>query len=142
MERQYRLLIIDDEDAILDPYQAFFRKRKFHVDTAHNGKEGLEKLHQDEFDVAIVDIAMPVMDGISMIRAAREAGIDTDFILLTGHGGEKEAVEALNLHVEAWFYKHEIELPELLEKVQEFAEGMPLDEVRRVLSVIPEGEPV
>ncbi len=140
MDHQYSLLIVDDEDSILTEHRKFFSKYGFAVKTAHNGREGLEKLRAGEFEVAIVDIQMPLMDGMEMTRHVKQEGIDTDIILLTGHGREKEAVEAVNLGVAHWFYKHEADMSKLKDKVMELAEGMPLDEVRRLLSMIPEKE--
>ncbi|MDM8521918.1 response regulator [Desulfococcaceae bacterium HSG8] len=138
MEREYNILIIDDEKEILATYKDHFVKREFHVDTAHDGAEGLEKLKNGEFDVAIVDILMPKMNGIEMIRQAHEAGIDTSMIVLTGHGGGEEAIAAINIGVDAWFEKSGINMTDLFSKVKELAEGVSLDEIRRILSVIPE----
>ncbi len=139
MENKYHVLIVDDEDAILQPYREFLTKYGFDVETAQNGREGLEKLRDGEFDVAIVDIQMPVMDGLEMIRRARAEDIDTDMILLTGHGREKEAVEGIKLGVADWFYKHETDMSGLKDKIIELTEGS-LEEVRRLLSSIPEKE--
>ena len=86
MEKQYKLLIVDDETGILDVYRQYFVKREFIVDIAHNGLEGLKKLNANEYDVAIIDIRMPKMDGITLAQKVRETGIDTSIIILTGHG--------------------------------------------------------
>jgi DNA-binding response OmpR family regulator len=138
MEPQYRLLIVDDEIEILNVYRDYFAKRGFGVDVARNGAEGLEKLRQEQFEVAIIDIKMPKMDGMALARQIQEEGIDTNVIILTGHGDKDEAVEAINIGVDAWFEKHNIQLNELLSKVKELAEVMPIDEVRRILSTIPQ----
>jgi len=138
MERNYKIIIIDDEKGILSTYKEYFDKRGFIVDTACDGSEGFEKLSEGEFDVAIIDIKMPKMDGIELTGKIREKGIDTSLIILTGHGGEEEAINAVNLGVDAWFGKAEIEMNKLLDKVKELSEGVPLDEIRRLLSVIPD----
>ena len=137
MERNYKIIIIDDENGILSTYKEYFDKRGFIVDTAYDGSEGFEKLSEGEFDVAIIDIKMPKMDGMELIGKIKEKGIDTSLIILTGHGGEEEAINALNLGVDAWFGKSEIEMNKLSDKVKELAEGVPLDDIRRLLSVIP-----
>lgn len=137
MQRNYKIIIIDDENGILSTYKEYFDKRGFIVDTAYDGSEGLEKLSEGEFDVAIIDIKMPKMDGIELIGKIKEKGIDTSLIILTGHGGEEEAINALNLGVNAWFGKSEIEMNKLSDKVKELAEGVPLDDIRRLLSAIP-----
>jgi DNA-binding response OmpR family regulator len=52
MERQYQILIIDDDNDILSRYQVYFTKQGFTVKVAHDGIEGLEKLREIDFDVA------------------------------------------------------------------------------------------
>lgn len=144
MNRQIKLLIVDDENQILSTYKDFFDKRGFLVETAKNGEEGLVKLQNGEFDVAIVDILMPKMDGLALVEKVSQEGIDTSIIILTGHGEKEHAIKALNLRiVEAWFEKSTIRLEELLEKVKMLGEVIPIDEVRRILSKLPndnEGE--
>ena len=140
MKREYMILIVDDEREILKTYRDFLEKRNFKVDVALDGKQGLEKLRKIEFDLAIVDMKMPNLDGISMIRKTIEEGIDTDIIILTGHGGKEEAVEAINLGVSAWFEKQGIRMADLLSKIKELVEGVPLKEIRQIISAIPEEE--
>ncbi|NJO18287.1 MAG: response regulator [Thioploca sp.] len=137
IERQYCLLIVDDEIEIGNTYRDYF-VRGFQVKIAKNGQEGLEKLRTGEFNVAIVDLLMPKMKGIDMIRQAREEGINTDMIILTGHGERDEAVESINLEVNGWFDKSGIEMPKLLKKVKELSEGIPIYQIRQILSAIPE----
>lgn len=140
MKREYMILIVDDEREILETYRDFLEKRNFKVDVALDGKQGLKKLRKIEFDLAIVDMKMPNLDGISMIRKTIEEGIDTDIIILTGHGGKEEAVEAINLGVSAWFEKQGIRMADLLSKIKELVEGVPLKEIRQIISAIPEEE--
>ncbi len=139
-ERKTRLLIVDDESGIRDTYGEFFKRRGFEVELAVDGQEGLRKLREEVFDVAIVDIQMPKLNGVELARCTAEEGIDTSLILLTGHGEKKDAIQALNLGVEAWFEKSTVEDSDLLDKVNELAQGIPLDEIRRILSAIPEEE--
>ncbi|BAP55099.1 two-component response regulator [Thioploca ingrica] len=138
IERQYSLLIVDDETEIGNTYRDYFVKRGFQVEIAGDGQEGLEKLRTGEFDVAIVDLLMPKMKGLDMIRQARKEGISTDMIILTAHGERDEAVESINLTVNGWFDKAGIQMETLLKKVRELCQVIPLDEIRRILSAIPE----
>lgn len=138
IERQYRLLIVDDEIEIGNTYRDYFVKRGFQVEIAKDGQEGLEQLRTGEFDVAIVDLLMPKMKGLDMIRQAREEGINTDMIILTAHGERDEAVESINLEVNGWFDKPGIEMPKLLKKVRELSAGIPIYQIRQILSAIPE----
>lgn len=138
MEKKYKLLIVDDEQGILDVYSSYFAKQDFEVDVAHNGVEGLEKLRQGEFDVALVDIRMPKMDGLELARQVIDEGIDTSIIILTAHGERDDAVQALNAGVDAWFDKPNIKMKELLTKVRDLAQVIPPEEMNRILSVIPD----
>jgi DNA-binding response OmpR family regulator len=140
MERTIKLLFVDDESGIMETYGQHFEKRGFDVEYAFDGREGLGKLREGEFDVAIVDISMPQMRGIELARLAAEEGIDTSLIILTGHGEKQDAIQALNLGVEAWFEKTSVTADELLQKVNELAQVIPLDDVRRILSAIPQEE--
>ena len=138
MKRKYHILVVDDENEILAVYRDFFTKRGFSVQLAANGREGLDKLRTQNFDLAIVDIKMPKMDGLTMIKKSLEEGIDTDMIVLTGHGDKDDAVTALNLGVGGWFEKHGIKLAELLAKVKELVEVIPIKDIRKILSAIPD----
>lgn len=140
-ERRIRLLIIDDESEICAVYGDFFWKRDFDVETAKDGLEGLQKLREGVFDVALVDIRMPEPNGIELANRVAEEGIDTSLIILTGHGDKEDAIQAINSGaVEGWFEKASIDMEDLLAKVRELAEVLPLNEVRRILSTIPENE--
>ena len=138
MERKIKLLVVDDESRIRATFGEFFEKRGFDVELASDGEQGLDKLREGEFDVAIVDIRMPGMDGSELARHVVEEGIDTSLIILTGHGEKEDVIQAINLGVDGWFEKATVEMDDLLQKVNELAQVIPLDEVRRILSTIPE----
>jgi DNA-binding response OmpR family regulator len=139
MERKYKLLIADDDQSILSEYGDYFAKQGFIVELAHDGVEGLEKLRRDkEFDVALVDLKMPNMDGIEMIKEAHKAGNNADMIILSrDEESEKaDAIAAIKVGVCDWFDKSSIDMPQFFARVKELAEGVPLEEVERILSVI------
>ncbi|MDM8549320.1 response regulator [Desulfobacterales bacterium HSG2] len=140
MERRYKILIVDEEDEIRSAYGKFLAEHGFEVGTAYRGSEGLKKLREEAFDVALVDLKIPETGGISMIRVVVEEGIDTDTVILSRGGSKEDVVQALNLGVGGWFEKDEIRMGELLKKVRELAEVMPLEDVRRILSAIPDEE--
>jgi DNA-binding response OmpR family regulator len=126
-EEQHKLLIIDDEPAIRDTYGDYFTKRGFMVETAADGVEGLDKLLPDEFDVALIDIKMPKMDGIEVIhQALADEPVDASIIVLTGHGDRNDAVQAINYGADAWFDKSkDFSMSELFKRVCELAEVIP-----------------
>ncbi len=141
MERKYKLLIVDDDNHIRTTFQDDFTKRSFIVETASDGIEGLEKLRVDEFDVALIEIKIPKMNGIEVVRQADKEGINTDMIILTGHGDRADAVAAIKAHVFDWFDKYSLNMPELLASVfartKALAEGVPPEEIKRLVSIVP-----
>jgi len=141
MERKYKLLIVDDDNNILTTFQDYFTQQGFIVDTASDGITGLEKLRADEFDVALVEIKIPKMNGIEVVRQADQEGINTDMIILTGHGNRADAVAAIKAHVFDWFDKSSLNPSALLASVfartKELAEGIPPEEIRRLVSTVP-----
>lgn len=135
MSRQYSILIVDDELPITQSFKEFFEDYDYIVETAQNGKEGLEKLRNGKFDVAIVDIKMPEMDGIEMMRQAKQEEIAAKWIMLTGHGDRNEVVETLKLGAVDWFDKQGINMSELQEKVRKLTSGR-LEDIRRIFTRI------
>jgi DNA-binding NtrC family response regulator len=67
------------------------------VTEAASGAEGMARLGRDEFDVAVVDIQLPDHSGLEILRWARAAELDTEFVVLTGHADVETAVQAMRL---------------------------------------------
>jgi CheY-like chemotaxis protein len=136
---QFRALIVDDEVPVREELALLLQEHHFMVETAADGQEGLQKLLTDEFDVAVVDLKMPKMGGLEMIRKADAKDIDTYVVLLTGHGDREDAITALRLQntVKEWFDKPILDDEAFVQRVKEVAEGVPLDEVSKILSKLP-----
>jgi DNA-binding response OmpR family regulator len=143
MERKYKLLIVDDNPEILSEYQNHLAKQGFIVEVAHDGTEGLSKLRGDgEFDLALVDFKMPDINGIEMIHQAYEAGIEADMIIWSEpeEYDKYDTIAAMKLGVNDWFEKSRLDMPKFFKRVKEVAEGVPLAEMARMLSLIPKEE--
>ncbi len=140
MKSQPKILIVDDDNDILTTYKDYFNKHGFTVDTAHYGDQGLEKLRDREFLVALVDFKMPKMNGIEMIKIAKHEEIDTKMVILSGEGeGERnDAIAAVNLGVSAWFEKSSDINEDLLNTVKKLSDLMSFDEIDRLISFLPE----
>ncbi len=136
---QFRALIVDDEVPVREELALLLQEHHFMVETAADGQEGLQKLLTDEFDVAVVDLKMPKMGGLEMIRKADAKDIDTYVVILTGHGDREDAITALRLQntVKEWFDKPILDDEAFVQRVKEVAEGVPLDEVSKILSKLP-----
>jgi len=90
-----KILIIDDEKAIRRALREILEFEDCNVDEAENGKEGIEKLQKNEYDLIFCDIKMPVMDGIDVLSNAMKLNIETPIIMISGHGNIETAVQAI-----------------------------------------------
>jgi len=136
---QFRALVVDDEAPMREELALLLKEYDFIVETAADGEEGLQKLLTDEFDVAVVDLKMPKMGGIEMIRKADEADVDAYMVILTGHGDKEDAIAALRLQrsVKEWFEKPILDDVAFAQRVKQVASGVSLEYVRQVLSQLP-----
>jgi len=101
-----RVLLVDDEPAILDLTQIFLqREAEFSIVTATSGKKALEYLNTEPFDIIISDYEMPEMDGLSLLTAIRDGGMNIPFIIFTGRGREDVVIEALNRGADFYLQK-------------------------------------
>lgn len=104
----YTLLIVDDEEIEREGMAQFIPWDSYKikvVSTARNGAEGLEKIAKFRPDLAIVDIKMPVMNGIEMIRQAKEQYPDMTFVVLSGYGDYEFTSQAMELGVRHYILK-------------------------------------
>ena len=104
----YTLLIVDDQEIEREGMAQFIPWDSYEikvVSTARNGAEGLEKIAKFRPDLAIVDIKMPVMNGIEMIRQAKEQYPDMTFVVLSGYGDYEFTSQAMELGVRHYILK-------------------------------------
>ncbi len=90
-----RLLIVDDEEDFRDASCSYFRKFGYQVESAENGRAALELTEKSAFDVAVIDIHMPEMDGLELLEQLQEGDNETQAIMLTGGGTIENAVESM-----------------------------------------------
>ena len=91
------LLVVDDEAQVVDIVRRFAERAGFDVHGVCSGREALEFLHGRRADVALVDLHMPEIDGLDVLRAIREADPRCQTILITGYASISSAVEAVKL---------------------------------------------
>ena len=96
-DHQFSLLLVDDEPAILASLKRVFRKAPYKIHTAENGRIAMEVLQQTKIDAALVDLKMPEMDGMELLEQIRKQWPSVQVVILTGFGGVKEAVEAIQM---------------------------------------------
>jgi two-component system nitrogen regulation response regulator NtrX len=89
------ILIIDDERPIRNTLKEILEYENFKVDEAEDGQAGLEKIKSGKYDLIMCDIKMPKIDGLEVLEAAINHGIDTPIVMISGHGTIETAVESL-----------------------------------------------
>ncbi len=93
--RYLNVLVVDDEPALRQILGNAISRAGHNVQLAENGTQALELLGRDSIDVALCDIRMPDLTGIEVVTRAREAGIDTHFLIMTAFASVNTAVEAM-----------------------------------------------
>lgn len=91
----FTLLIVDDDISILESLKRLFYKNGYKILLAENGKKGLEIIKSTHVDLMLLDLKMPGMDGFEVLDRAIKFNPSLKVIILTGHGGVKEAVLAV-----------------------------------------------
>ncbi|MGD8278120.1 MAG: response regulator [Gemmatimonadota bacterium] len=93
MDYLMKLLIVDDETRFLDAIGKRLTRRGFDVRTASNGPDAIELARTEKFDVALLDLKMPGMEGGEVLKALKAEHRFLEVIILTGHGSLESAVE-------------------------------------------------
>ncbi|WP_291861063.1 sigma-54 dependent transcriptional regulator [Marinilabilia sp.] len=90
-----KILVIDDQKSIRNTLKDILEYEKHEVVLAENGPDGLEKFEADKYDVILLDIKMPEMDGMEVLDKMMESSPDIPVIMISGHGNIDTAVEAI-----------------------------------------------
>lgn len=91
-----RILIVEDEKALSRVLVKIFEKNYYSVDAVYNGKEALDYIASDNYDIVLMDIMMPVMDGITALKKIRESGNQIPVLLLTAKSDVEDKVMGLD----------------------------------------------
>lgn len=97
MSKKYKILLADDEKELSRAVATILRYSNYEVDTVYNGKEAIEKVNENVYDVIILDIMMPIIDGLQALKEIRKNNIKTPIILLTAKSQVDDKVEGLDL---------------------------------------------
>src|SRR5579862_6932356 len=100
-----RILVVDDEASIRDLLAKTLALAEYDVDVAPDGRSALERMRLYPYDLLIVDLKMPGMDGLAVIREAKRYRADLPVIIITGYSTESSAIDAVNLGVAGYLTK-------------------------------------
>ncbi|MFP4529405.1 MAG: response regulator [Candidatus Kapaibacterium sp.] len=122
MAEEIKLLIVDDEVNFLNSMAKRLEMRGFDVTKATNGKEALKAAQQEKYDIALVDLKMPGMDGKELLEILKREHKYLEVIILTGHGSLESAVECTKLGAYGYLPKP-YEFDKLIEILKEAYEA-------------------
>jgi DNA-binding NtrC family response regulator len=116
-----KILVVDDEKHIRDSCIKLLQRKRYDAEGAGSGAEALEMIGKNPYDLVLLDVRMPGMDGIEVLRRAKELVPDILVLILTGHGTIDTANEALELGA-AGFIRKPIAIENLAESIDEALE--------------------
>ena len=91
------ILVVDDEPGMREFLEIMLEKENYNVTTACDGNEAILKLNDNSFDLAIVDIQMPGLNGIEVLKVITNDYKDTTVIMITAYASHENAIEAMKL---------------------------------------------
>lgn len=112
-----RILLADDEVVFANNISKLLTKRGYQVTAVNSGDAALRALMENSFDVMVLDLKMPVMDGIATMQEMRKLRLFTEVLILTGHGSIDTALEAIQLGAYDYVIKP-CEIAELVSKIE------------------------
>lgn len=117
MPVKVKVLLVDDETEFADNMVSLLETRGFSARAVYDGESALRVLEDDDYDVMVLDLKMPGMDGITTLRRTNELGLHTQVLILTGHGSVDTALEAIRIGAYDYLAKP-CEIDELVEKIE------------------------
>ena len=112
-----RILLVDDEAVFANNMSKLLTRRGYQVTAVNSGDEALRALMDTPFDVMVLDLKMPGMDGIATMHEMKKLGLFTEVLILTGHGSIDTALEAIQIGAYDYVTKP-CEIAELVSKIE------------------------
>ena len=100
-----KILVVDDEPDLLEQLRETLTSQKYDVDTADDGESALDKLFDNLYDLIILDIMLPFVDGLSVLREIRKAKVKTPVLMLTAKGSVEDKIKGLDYGADDYLAK-------------------------------------
>jgi DNA-binding NtrC family response regulator len=119
------ILVVDDNQDLLNTFAMILKRRGFTVQTAANGASAIDKFKEQKFDVTLMDIVMPEMNGVDASRKMKEINPEAPIILMTAYSDEELLQTARKQGVNQIIHKP-IRIDQLIELITKTADGQPI----------------
>lgn len=103
--KTHKILLVDDDLLILQSISSALEHEGYNVTTADNGEKAIELIKENNFDLVLTDLVMDPVDGIKVLKKAKEIDPESIVIILTGFGDLISAIEALRLNADDYLLK-------------------------------------
>jgi len=113
----FRILLVDDEVVFTTNMAKLLTNRGYKVTGVNSGEAAVRALEENSYDVVVLDLKMPGMDGITTLKEIKKLGLFTETLILTGHGSIDTALEAIKLGAYDYLTKP-CEISELVAKIE------------------------
>ncbi len=112
-----RILLVDDEPELLSQLQQILARQKYDVDTAADGEAALDRVFDGTYDLILLDIMLPKIDGLSVLKEIRRAKISIPVIMLTARGAVEDKIKGLDYGADDYLAKP-FSMAELLARIR------------------------
>ena len=112
-----KILLVDDEVEFTENMSRLLENRGYRVTAVNGGDDAIRALDREKFDVMVLDLKMPGMDGMTTLKEVKKLNLFTETLILTGHGTIETTREALKLGAYDYLTKP-CEIDELVEKIE------------------------
>lgn len=116
--KKARILIVDDEEAFANNIAKLISKRGYDIKAVYNGQSAIDALDEFDFDVIILDLKMPGLDGLATLKIIKGKKPGVEVIILTGHGSWDSGVDGIQLGAFDFLMKP-VRFDDLYEKVRQ-----------------------
>jgi DNA-binding response OmpR family regulator len=111
------VLIVEDERSLSHELEIYLTRQNYNCDVAFNGKSASDKMHVNSYDFVLLDLGLPDMDGLDLLKDAKRTGIESAFIVLTARGEVEDRITGLDLGADDYIAKP-FSLAELQSRMQ------------------------
>jgi DNA-binding NtrC family response regulator len=118
LDQKYKILLVDDDETIRTTMKAILEDEGYSVDSAPNGKEAIRKTQEQTYNLALLDIRLPDMEGVELLGLMKDSIPRMRKIMVTGFPSLQNAVEAVNKSADAYLIKP-VDVDKLLATVKE-----------------------
>jgi DNA-binding response OmpR family regulator len=99
------VLIVEDERSLSHEMEIYLTRQNFNCDVAFNGRSASDKIHANSYDFVLLDLGLPDMDGLDLLKESKKTGIESAFIVLTARSEVEDKITGLDLGADDYIAK-------------------------------------